>query len=86
MKAITGQLENSLGAGAKLSVDGLCSVTISERTTFSLTDPAHAQEILAGRFEDLVATAVSYTLTDKFKDLVGVPKFREQEKEISINI
>ena len=70
LKEITGKLENSLGAGASLAVDGVCKVTVSERTSFSLTDPEQAQKILGGRFEDLVASEVSYSLIDKLKEMV----------------
>lgn len=70
LKGITVKLENSLGAGAALTVEGACRVTIAERTTFTLTDPLHARQLLGGRFEDLVQTSLEYTLTDKLKDMV----------------
>jgi hypothetical protein len=70
LKAITTQLENSLGAGAALVADGVCRVTIAERTLFALNDPDKARELLGGRFDDLVQAAVEYTLTDKLKEIV----------------
>ena len=70
LKTITTALENSLGAGAALTVPGACRVTIAERTTFNLKDPLHARQLLGGRFEDLVQTSLDYTLTDKLKELV----------------
>lgn len=71
LKTITAQLDNSLGAGAALTVEGVCRVTIAERTTFTLTDPLHARQLLGGRFEDLVQTSLEYTLTDKLKEMVN---------------
>lgn len=69
LKGITTKLENSLGAGTSLAIDEVCRVTISERTTFTLTDPLRCRELLGGRFEDLVQSTVEYTLSDKLKDM-----------------
>ena len=73
LKVITERLENSLGAGAVLAVDGVCRVTLSERTTFKLDDPETCAALLGGRFADLVDSAIQYPPTDKLKEIVFDP-------------
>lgn len=73
LRAITDQLQNSLGAGAKLTVDGVCRATISERQSFVLSDVRKCQAFLGGRFADLVEESVDYTLSDKLKTIVLNP-------------
>lgn len=73
LKTVTKQLENSLGAGAVLIVDGLCRVTLSARQTVTLTDPERCRNILGGRFDDLVIETASYALSDKLKDIARDP-------------
>lgn len=73
LKGITDQLENSLGAGATLAVDGVCRVTLSNRQTFRLTDVEKCQALLGGRFDDLVETSLEYTLSDKLKAMALDP-------------
>jgi len=73
LKVITDKLENTLGAGSTLTVHGLCKATISGRERFVLIDPDRARALLGGRFDDLVNSSVSYTLTDKLKALVSDP-------------
>lgn len=73
LKVITERLENSLGAGAALAVDGVCRVTLSERVTFKLDDPETCAALLGGRFADLVDSAIQYTPTDKLKEIVFDP-------------
>jgi hypothetical protein len=70
LDVITDALQNSLGAGAALVVDGQCRVTLSERLTYVLKDVERCKGLLGGRFDDLVASSVTYTLTDKLKELV----------------
>lgn len=73
LKVITDRLQNTLGAGSTLTVDGVCKATISGRESFVLIDPDRARAFLGGRFDDLVDSTVSYTLTDKLKALVNDP-------------
>lgn len=73
LKTITDALQNSLGAGASLALDGLCKVTISGRQSFKLADPDKCAAILGGRFADLVDTTIEYTLSDKLKEIVLDP-------------
>lgn len=73
LKEITEKLENSLGAGAALAVDGMCRVTLSSRQTVKLTDVDKCEALLGGRFHDLVETHIEYTLTDKLKAMALDP-------------
>lgn len=73
LKGITARLENSLGAGAALAVDGVCRVTLSSRQTVTLTDPDKCEALLGGRFTDLVESHIEYTLTDKLKGMALDP-------------
>lgn len=73
LKTISARLENSLGIGAALSVDGVCRVTLSGRQTVTLTDPDKCEALLGGRFTDLVESHVEYTLTDKLKAMALDP-------------
>jgi hypothetical protein len=70
LDGITDALQNSLGAGAALVVDGQCRVALAERLTYALKDVERCKGLLGGRFDDLVAASVTYTLTDKLKELV----------------
>ena len=73
LKAITDQIENSLGAGASLAVDGVCKVTVSARESFSIADPDRLRSVLGGRFDDLIDVREEYKLSDKLKDLASNP-------------
>ena len=73
LKAITDQIENSIGVGASLAVDGVCKVTVSARESFTLADPERLRSVLGGRFEDLVDVCEEYKLSDKLKDLASNP-------------
>lgn len=73
LKVISDKLQNTLGAGAALAVDGVCRVNVVSRESFSLTDPERARALLGGRFDDLVDVGLSFTLTDKLKALVSDP-------------
>ena len=73
LKAITDKLENSLGVGAALAVDGVCRVTLGNRQTFKLTDVDKCAALLGGRFADLVDSSIEYTLSDKLKAIVLDP-------------
>lgn len=73
LKGITDQIENSLGVGASLAVDGVCRVTISARESFTLADPERLRAVLGGRFEDLVDVREEYKLSDKLKELASNP-------------
>lgn len=73
LRVITDQLQNSLGAGAKLTVDGVCRATISARQSFVLSDVPKCQALLGGRFHDLVDETVEYTLNSKLKAIVLDP-------------
>lgn len=70
LKAINNKLEWIIGAGAKLRVEGVCTVNVSDRQTITLTDVGIARQVLGGRFTDLVDERTEYTLTDKLKELV----------------
>ena len=70
LKAINNKLEEAIGAGAKLRVEGVCTVNVSGRQTITLTDVGMARQVLGGRFMDLVDERTEYTLTDKLKELV----------------
>ena len=73
LKAITDQIEKSLGAGASLAVDGVCKVTVSARESFSIADPDRLRSVLGGRFDDLIDVREEYKLSDKLKDLASNP-------------
>lgn len=73
LKTITDRLENSLGAGAALAVDGVCRVTLSSRQTVKLMNVDKCEALLGGRFNDLVETHIEYTLTDKLKAMALDP-------------
>lgn len=70
LKAINSELEETIGAGAKLRIEGICTVNVTGRQTITLTDVGLAQQVLGGRFTDLVNERTEYTLTDKLKELV----------------
>lgn len=70
LKAINSRLEETIGAGAKLRVEGVCTVNVSGRQIITLTDVGIARQVLGGRFTDLVDERTEYTLTDKLKELV----------------
>lgn len=73
LKEITEKLETVLDAGTVLHVDGVCRITLSERTTFKLIEPDKCAGILGGRFADLVDVSTEYTPTDKLKEMVFDP-------------
>jgi len=73
LKAINDRLENSLGPGSVLVIEGVCRIPIASRQTFKLTDPETCKALLGGRFDDLVYSSVEYTLTDKCKAIVLDP-------------
>lgn len=70
LKAINEKIQNALGAGAKLRVDGLCTVNVSGRQSLTLTDVEMCRLLLGGRFQDLVDERAEYTLSDRLKDIV----------------
>lgn len=70
LKAVSEKLQNALGAGAKLRVDGVCVVSVSGRQSMTLTDVGLCQQLLGGRFQDLVAERAEFTLSDKLKEIV----------------
>ena len=70
LKAINSRLEETIGAGAKLRVEGVCTVNVSDRQTITLTDAWLCQQVLGGRFTDLIYERTEYTLTDKLKELM----------------
>lgn len=70
LKAINEKIQNALGAGAKLRVDGLCTVSVSGRQNLSLTDVELCRLLLGGRFQDLVDERTEYTLSDRLKEIV----------------
>lgn len=73
LRTITDKLQNSLGAGTSLTVEGVCRATISSRQVFVLSDVHKCQAFLGGRFADLVDESVEYTLTNKLKEIVLDP-------------
>ena len=73
LKVITDKLQNSLGAGASLTIKEVCKMTVSGRQALSLTDVETCQQLLGGRFYDLIEERTEYTLTSKLKDIVLDP-------------
>lgn len=70
LDGITAALQNSLGHDVALVVDGQCRVTLSERLTYAVKDVETCKRLLGGRFDDLVASSVTYTLSDRLKELM----------------
>lgn len=70
LKAINSKLEDAIGAGAKLRIEGICTVNVTGRQIITLTNVELAKQVLGGRFTDLIYERTEYTLTDKLKELV----------------
>ena len=70
LKAINSKLEETIGAGAKLWIESICTVNVIGRQTITLTNVELARQVLGGRFTDLVNEHTEYTLTDQLRELV----------------
>lgn len=70
LKAINNKLEEAIGAGAKLRIEGICTVNVASRQAITLINEELARQVLGGRFVDLVTERKEFVLTDKLKELV----------------
>lgn len=62
---INAQLIKSEGLGTGLSIDGMCSISISERQTVTVSDADALKATLKGRFRDLVDETTTFKPTKK---------------------
>lgn len=69
-KAINDKLQKALGVDVKLRVEGLCTVNISGRKKLTLIDADLCQQLLGGRFSDLIDERTEYNISDKLKEIV----------------
>ena len=54
-----------------MEIFGQVKLTLTERETIQITNVEQMQAMLGGRFEDLVETRLSYTLSDKLKTMLA---------------
>lgn len=70
LEQINARLIELLGPGVRLQLDG-AAVTLAPRTSLSVTDPERLRQVLGGRFDDLVETAVRYTVSDGLREIAA---------------
>jgi hypothetical protein len=70
LKEVNQALLQLEGAGCTITLDGVCSASLSERDTIEISDPDQLQLVLGGRFQDLVDSRIVHTATDKLKAIL----------------
>lgn len=71
LEHLNAQLLDAYGPGCVLEIAGQARLTLTERETIAITQVEQMKAVLGGRFEDLVDTRQTYTLSDKLKELLA---------------
>ncbi len=70
LKAVNDKIIDQVPAGFTIVIPGLVQIPVAETQRFSITNPDAVRSVLKTRFDDLVDTKTSYTLTKKLKEMV----------------
>lgn len=69
LDAINAQLLEAHGDGCALVVAGICRASLSARKSIKVTDPARLEQVLGGRYLDLVEETQSYRAQPKLVEM-----------------
>lgn len=71
LKQINADLLAVQGTGCVITLEGVCSVALSERELVEISNPEALQQVLGSRFQDLVDSRTVHIATDKLKALLA---------------
>lgn len=69
LDAINAELIEAHGTGVALVVTGICRASLAARQSVKITDAARLEQVLSGRYLDLVAETVTYKPEQKLIDM-----------------